>query len=60
VAEALFDLGVGAAILAAYHAGKQAERRQVRKWLRFLRGEVASTRHLAAAISVGQHYDCGE
>jgi hypothetical protein len=61
VTGALLGLATAFGILAAYHAGKRAERRQVWKWLRHLRGEVVGTHHLAAAISVGQHYDdCDE
>jgi hypothetical protein len=62
--ESLSDLVVAAGILAAYHAGKWVERKRVCRWLRFLHGEVGeldtSPHRLAAAISVGQHYDYEE
>jgi hypothetical protein len=60
----LFALLVAAGVLIAYHAGKRTERKQVWKWLRFLHSETGlrdvSPHRLAAAISVGQHYDLDE
>ena len=56
---AIFGLVVAVGLLAAYHAGKAAERRQVHEWLRYLHGIVdeVGPRDLAARISVGDHYE---